>query len=488
MNWGRCGALVVALGMPGLVGLTVAPAHAAGTELHQVVAFIDPAATVTMGGRAYFSADDGIHGRELWTSDGTSGGTRLLEDAHPGSGSSVPTDLVVVGSQLYFTASDDIHGRELWTSDGTPSGTRMVKDIAGPHLDALSGEGAGLTALGGEVYFAADDGVHGRELWRSDGSEAGTVRVGGSNDTGSRLPPTAAMAAVGSTLYFAADPGGTGYELWAYDATDGSAGEVADLYPGTTPGEDGPVVNSSTPAGFVADGSTLYFVADDGTGPKLWKIVDGTPSRVTNPAVGSDPTIELVDGLLAVIDHVLYFAADDGETGTELWRSDGTPGGTRLVTDLEPDGPGALFGVSRSDTAVVDGTLYFAAADKGQLWSTDGTAAGTHRVADLSPSFLAASGSTLFLTGDDGTGAGLWVQGVAEPSTPPAVVPTTKPGCTAATTAAAGAAAQVTSATVKLKKAKKTRNPAKVKKARKRLAKAKKAAATAAAAQAAACA
>jgi ELWxxDGT repeat protein len=114
------------------------------------------------GDRLYFAADDGEHGRELWTSDGTAAGTALLLDVYPGAFSSGPSWLTVAGGRLWFTADDGVHGVELWQSDGTAAGTRLVQDIA-PGADSSYPDQ--LTAAGGLLYFTADDGAFGRELW-----------------------------------------------------------------------------------------------------------------------------------------------------------------------------------------------------------------------------------------------------------------------------------------------------------------------------------
>src|SRR4029078_3756905 len=85
--------------------------------------------------------------------------------------------LTGVGRRLFFTAQDGTHGEELWTSDGTRAGTVLVKDI---NRDTASDDRSApspLTGVGARFFFAADDGTHGRELWTSDGTRAGTVLV-----------------------------------------------------------------------------------------------------------------------------------------------------------------------------------------------------------------------------------------------------------------------------------------------------------------------
>ena len=118
----------------------------------------------TIGSRVFFTFDDGTHGQELWTSDGTSLGTFMVKDIDPGSIGSSPEELTSFRGALYLDANDGAHGPELWKSDGTATGTVMVKDI-NPSSGSVPSQ---LTDVNGTLYFEAQDGVHGFELWKSD--------------------------------------------------------------------------------------------------------------------------------------------------------------------------------------------------------------------------------------------------------------------------------------------------------------------------------
>jgi ELWxxDGT repeat protein len=88
--------------------------------------------------------------------------------------SSEPFNLTAIGSSTFFTADDGVHGTELWKSDGTAAGTTLVKDIC---LGAIGSGPGSLTNVNGTLFFSADDGVNGFRLWKSDGTAAGTVLV-----------------------------------------------------------------------------------------------------------------------------------------------------------------------------------------------------------------------------------------------------------------------------------------------------------------------
>ena len=55
--------------------------------------------------------------------------TNLVSDINPGASGSNPVRLTNVGGNIFFTANDGRTGEELWFSDGTGLGTYRVRDI-----------------------------------------------------------------------------------------------------------------------------------------------------------------------------------------------------------------------------------------------------------------------------------------------------------------------------------------------------------------------
>ncbi len=121
-------------------------------------------------GRLFFTAYDDVHGRELWVTDGTEDGTNMVLDINP-TGDAIqigyPANFYLpnyasLNDLYFFPANDGVHGTELWQSDGTAEGTVMVMDI---NPGGGSSQPSNLVVLGNTLYFAVDDGVHGREIW-----------------------------------------------------------------------------------------------------------------------------------------------------------------------------------------------------------------------------------------------------------------------------------------------------------------------------------
>jgi ELWxxDGT repeat protein len=352
-------------------------------------------------GNLVFSADDGVHGVEMWKSNGTTAGTVLLKDITPGSGSASPLNAVEVNGTLFFTANDGVTGTELWKTDGTPAGTVLVKDI---RAGATGSTPSNLTNVSGVLFFTANDGVSGSELWKSDGTAAGTTIVRDINSGAGNSNPFA-FCNVNGTLFFSATVSAVGTELWKSDGTDAGTVLVADIRPGTI---------GSSPTVLTNINGTLYFSADEGIhGSELWKS-NGTAAGtvlVSDIYPGFAPSLpyDLVN-----LNGTLLFTAMDGVHGPEVWKSDGTPTGTVLVKDISP---GSTSSYPRN-LINVNGTVYFAAADinlGSGLWITDGTAAGTTLVMGFlppmqtSPVFnLTNDNGTIWFTVGAGTSLGVW--------------------------------------------------------------------------------
>jgi ELWxxDGT repeat protein len=221
----------------------------------------------------FFVADDGIHGSELWRSDGTSEGTYLVKDISTGANSSLIDFLFQKNGILYAAIADDVEGRVVWQSDGTPSGTAIVNHPDEDREDDMkhkthivfkdrsffvsAGKGAGLelrssmrglkqtklvkdihpgigdsyitglTQVGDFLYFSAYDGIHGSEIWKSDGTTAGTEMVKDILPGAlSSLPRN--FSAFRGKVYFSV-VAKNGIELWT---TDGTADGTHEVFPG----------------------------------------------------------------------------------------------------------------------------------------------------------------------------------------------------------------------------------------------------------------
>ena len=346
-----------------------------------------------------------MHGAEIWKTD-SAGSSSLVKDIALGMDAFTPSALAVYNGNLYFSGNDGTNGEELWTSDGTDLDTVMVKNING------SGDShpTRLVTSGGKLFFQATDGAHGVELWVSDGTDPGTQMVKDINPGSGGSSPTQ-LTDMNGTLFFVADDGAHGPELWKSDGTIGNASMVRSIPPHTA---------NTTIRGLTSSGSLLFFRADDGTyGSELWKsdgsdggtsmVLDINPTVVTTGTKGSTPD------LLGILNGIVYFSADDGTHGSELWKSDGSAPGTQLVADIS-------LGLDSShpvNWAAIANEGYFTAFDPvngRELWKTDGTGPGTQLVADINPGLPAstplwltvANSALVFQARDAAHGAELW--------------------------------------------------------------------------------
>ncbi|MBI5095805.1 MAG: hypothetical protein HZB26_25655 [Candidatus Hydrogenedentes bacterium] len=359
-----------------------------------------------VGGKVVFTAYDSSHGSELWVTDGTAGETHILKDIRPGPRGSNIIQAFSADEALFFQADDGTHGIELWCTDATEAGTRLVKDIqpgngsSDPHYFAKAGS---------SCYFAADDGTHGIELWKTDGTEASTVMVA-DLFPGIQGSGPWSLAGFHESLYFCAKSPSYGEEVFMTRGTADSTVVLKDVSPGP---ED------SGPGNLAVLGDVLFFSATDSHyGEELWMSL-GSPDTTrlaTDIRVGGarvNPSSSPRG--LAAMGNTLVFVATDREHGDELWRSDGTPEGTRNVCDLVP-GPGDS---SPQELTVVGTRIFFSARVNGtarELWVSDGNPDGAHVVGDPTSeprisnprNLLAYHSSLYFISDKDGTRGQLW--------------------------------------------------------------------------------
>ena len=427
-------------------------------DINQLTAPSSPSLFTAVGPTTFFTADDGVHGRELWRTDGSAAKTVLVKDINPGAANSNIGGLTALGGKLLFFADDGTHGRELWSSDGTTAGTNLVKDINPGTGPSVSNYGIYTAVLSGKVFFQANDGAHGYELWSSDGTAAGTNLVK-DIDPGTDSSYSSDLTAFKGKLYFSARDATNGFQLWQSDGTAAGTNLVKVLNP-----KGDAFASALTPVG-----GTLYFAAVDGTDTRfdhqLWR-TDGTADGTSEVTVIPPPPPNTLDGGnvedLVNVNGTVYFIADNnlwksdgtaagtsvvspaaknilgyltplkdglafeqfGNIGRELWATDGTAAGTHLVKAIDKTFVGFTIYPTNHPLATLANKLYFA-ADAGnlgpELWRTDGTVAGTNLVKDINPNddgtvsggsnpySITAVNGRIFFGADDGShGAELW--------------------------------------------------------------------------------
>ncbi|WP_052519513.1 ELWxxDGT repeat protein [Archangium violaceum] len=322
---------------------------------------------------------------------------RLVEDINEGLEPSSIANLKDVNGKLFFTADDGEHGVELWKSDGTRGGTRLVKDITPGAAGSAIRE---LTEVNGKVFFAV-----GAELWKSDGTERGTVRLATFAVEFADFFPRNLFEYRGKLVFEGFDEE-HGTEPWVSDGTSRGTRLLLDFNPGP---------EGSGPSDFVElDGDLVFEVFDEAAlTVKLVKLEDWR--RVVELVdLGDESSVRKT----LVVGHRLFiYYTDEGDPTIAV--TTGRPGTFR---DLFRTRRFGATGVR--DLLALEGKVYFQVGSA--LWVTDGTEAGTRLVKDVLPDsgvdkvllFLTVLSNRLYFSADDGVaGRELWISDGTESGT-----------------------------------------------------------------------
>ncbi|SDI64614.1 ELWxxDGT repeat protein [Winogradskyella thalassocola] len=334
---------------------------------------------ISFNNEVYFLADDNIHGTEIWKSDGTETGTYLLKDINDGN-SSVWIEKFhldyVNNKLLFFTTSTNSSDRTLWVSDGSSNGTFELSDITDSNISGL--EESFVTVNNATVLTGKNE-TNGNELWVTDGTITGTSFFADLNYSNSSN--ASKFTNVGGDLFFRARGTEYGNQLFKSDGTESGTQIVKDINPGYNCIDD--------PSEMKEINGILYFSAIDGThGYELWRS-DGTDSgtfMVKDIRTGNQSSMQNYNDQqkFTVLNDILYFNANDGINGFELWRSDGTESGTYMIKNINTSS-NYNYGSHAREFVMLNNTVYFIANDNSGsgLWTTDGTESGTNKIINL---------------------------------------------------------------------------------------------------------
>jgi trimeric autotransporter adhesin len=348
-------------------------------------------------GELYFTAYTNTNGDELWKTDGTSAGTVLVFDIVPGTGGSNINSFAILGSNLYFlgydidylsslykydgtnvtiiqqnavqsrysqnlqnvngslyfNANDYGVGAELWKSDGTIAGTSLVKSIANYQIGEIGG-------ISNEVFFT----IYGAtsEVWKSNGTTVGTVFMQQTNQTygnGSTF-----FQVLGGVLYFSDNN-----KIYTY-----ASGVVSTHYTG------------SNIKYFKSFNSEIVFVDEVFLNQKLFKIIGTSPPVLIKEFMNGSQDDDAIY-MEKTANGTIYMSIEDETNGHEIWKSDGTTVGAVLVKNIENNNLGSF---PKDLVAINNQVIFFAKTqiDGYEPWITDGTNAGTVQIKNIQQGVL----------------------------------------------------------------------------------------------------
>jgi len=354
----------------------------------------NPAYLGSMGGYTYLAATDGVHGVELWKTDGTAAGTSMLMDIASGSASSNPTNFIVIGARAYFAATTQAPAQTaIWVTDGTAAGTHLVSSAV---LGSGSQAPAVVGALGSKVLMLGSN-----ALWSSDGTDAGTIKLADTSFGYNPHSPNILFASNGK-VYFTSFQGNAGQQPWTTDGTPA----------GTHLVQNWPASDSNSGAGALAQvGNYVYFVGHrSGSGGA----VDDGLYRIRL----SDDTVEQVEVGTAIQDSltpnaalvpmgnlVVFIGTTNGIK--QVWRSDGTAAGTFPLVNYSYMA-GNSYVPPQFTVVGSRGVFINAVGYNATVFATDGTVAGTIDLAigasppQVAPPILGAADAFAYIGSSNG--------------------------------------------------------------------------------------
>ena len=329
-------------------------------------------------GRALVSLDNGT-GAELWITDGTAPGTRLVADLYSGRPGSHPEPMIEWRGQVYFLAGPATN-RNLYVTDGTALGTRALTSGVNVHSSLP-------VAHGTQLFFVAESASQGRELWSTDGTRSGTRIYLDLNPGPASGLHALEAASLGNYLYFAGDQTGSNREVWRTTGSPANTSLFVDLFPPA----------GSLPANFQRVGQRLVFAARTQVSPWQYFGTDGTTvEQLTFEPNYTFRNHQLVSNNQRLIGKL-------GSTSLQeivMFATDGTRAGTRIIQRIPAGSQGTsvqLFRVSSGDKVVFSAA---SGAFGNELFISDGTAGGTGLLRDLNPGPASSNPGALTRVGD----------------------------------------------------------------------------------------